>query len=207
MVLLSGSGSVSGSISLSGGSTASTQGMLEMAGAIATMTFTDSTVTDTDLSVGGTSLGAESVLDFRVGSSADRLLLESGKFVVNPGGGLIEITPEPGLATGTYDLIDFNAGQASGLNNLFLYTPTIDGYSAHLQSTATAEELVITPEPAALVLLAAGGIGLVGYGWWRRRTAKRTAKPTAFDQQADDPAILAFTSHSAHQPNMARRAA
>jgi hypothetical protein len=50
------------------------------------------------------------------------------------------------------------------------------------------------PEPSSLVLLAAGTIGLVGYGSWRRRVA-RTAKPAAF-AQADDPPILSFPSHS-----------
>jgi hypothetical protein len=59
------------------------------------------------------------------------------------------------------------------------------------------------PEPSALGLLAAGAIGLVAYGL-RRRAAKRTAKPTAFDQQDDAPAILSMPSRWSEA---ARRAA
>jgi fibronectin-binding autotransporter adhesin len=156
VILLSGSASVSGGITLSGGSTSSTQGMLAMSGAIATLTLTDASATNTDLTIGGTSPGAAGVLDFRVGSSADRILLEAAKLVVNPGGGLIEITPEPGLAAGTYDLIDFGAGQASGLGGLTLATTAEAGYAFSLQNTPTSEQLVVAaavPEPSSLALL------------------------------------------------------
>ena len=60
------------------------------------------------------------------------------------------------------------------------------------------------PEPSTLALLAAGAIGLLGYGW-RRRRATKSAKPSAFDQQ-DAPAILSFTSHTS-AASAARRAA
>jgi hypothetical protein len=59
------------------------------------------------------------------------------------------------------------------------------------------------PEASTLSLLAAGAISLVGYGLCRRR-ATRTAKPSAFDQDA--PAILSFPSH-ASTASAARRAA
>ena len=60
-----------------------------------------------------------------------------------------------------------------------------------------------TPEPSTIALLAAGALGLVGYGW-RRRLA-RTPKPSAFDQP-DAPHILSFPSHSS-PAHAARRAA
>ncbi len=155
-VLLSGSGSISGSVTVSGGSSTSTQGMLDFSGAMGTMEFTDSLAGDTDLTVGGGTVGNPAMLDFRLGSTADHLLLDAGKFVVNPGGGLIAITPEPGLAAGTYDLIDFQSGQASGLGGLSLASNTLPGYTLSLRSTPTSEQLVVTavPEPSAVVLLA-----------------------------------------------------
>jgi len=67
-------------------------------------------------------------------------------------------------------------------------------------------DFAVVPEPSALVLLAVGAIGFLGGICWRRRMAK----PTAFDESEssdDTPAILAFPSHAAHQPNVARRAA
>ena len=49
-------------------------------------------------------------------------------------------------------------------------TTSLPGYSLSLQSTATAEQLVVSavPEPSTLALLAAGAIGLIGYAWRRR---------------------------------------
>ena len=195
---LGGTGSIAGQVTLAGGSTPTTQGTLDLVdGAVGTLTFSDSNSADTVLTIGGLAVGNPSVLNFEVSSAADLLVLSSGKLAVNPGGGLIEITPLDGFGPGTYDLIDFPEGQASGLDNLLLNTPTIDGYLAYLQPTATAEELVVTPEPSTLALLAAGALGLLGYGWRRRRAARRTAKPAAFNQaepQDEGPAILSMPS-------------
>jgi hypothetical protein len=146
-------------------------------GAVGSLIFSDTNSADTVLTIGGASVANPSVLNFEVGSAADLLVLTSGKLAVNPGGGLINVTPVNGFGPGTYDLIEFPAGQASGLNNLLLTTPTIGGYPAYLQPTATTEELVVTPEPSALALLAAGGICLVGYGLRRK---KRSLSPERF---------------------------
>ncbi len=93
--------------------------------------------------------------------------------MVNPGGGLINITPLDGFGPGTYDLIDFLTGQASGLNSLRLNTPTIDGYPAYLQPTATAEELVVVPEPGTLALLMVAVCGAAVYQGVRSRRKKQ----------------------------------
>ncbi len=66
-------------------------------------------------------------------------------------------------------------------------------------------QFAVTPEPSSLVLLAAGAFGLLGYGWRRRRAARRTVRPAAFDQQ-DAPPILSFPSQSS-PASAARRVA
>ena len=68
---------------------------------------------------------------------------------------------------------------------------TSTGKAKSGDGTVFALSLNPTPEPSTLVLLAAGTLGLAGYGW--RRRAARSAKPTAFDQP-DAPAILPFPS-------------
>jgi hypothetical protein len=105
---------------------------------------------------------------------------------------------------GSYDLIDFSSSSGSlGANT----TGTIDGYAARLAVQGDDLVLTVTPEPSTFALLAAGAIGLVGYGCWRRKVARRTAKPAALDQQDDDPPILSFPSHRSHQASAARKAA
>ena len=65
--------------------------------------------------------------------------------------------------------------------------------------------LGVVPEPSTLVLLAAGAIGLLGYGWRRRRLANRAARP----EQADAPTTLSFSSFTsgAEACRILRRAA
>ena len=114
---------------------------------------------------------------FEVGvSGADRVLLDAGKLVVNPGGAIITITPLAGFGTGTYDLVSFDSGQASGLEHLSLFSTTLNGFSLSLQPTPTAVVLVVTPvpEPAGIGLVALGAFGLNRLyhrrrrcrGWW-----------------------------------------
>ena len=83
--------------------------------------------------------------------------------------------------------------QANGINN----SGQIVGFG--IDPTGQTDAFLLTPTgtpgPSTLALLAAGAIGLIGYGLRRRRAVRRTAKPAAFDQQ-DAPPILSFPSHS-----------
>ena len=169
--LLGGTGSIGGSVTVAGGSGPSTWGTISLVdGAAGTLTLSDAISTDTVLTLGGGGGGSLSMLDLEVGATADRILIAAGKVVVNPGGGTINITPLAGFGPGTYDLMDFASNQASGLGYLSLATTSVDGYPLSLQSTPTAEQLVVAvPEPSTLALLAASAAGLLTYGWRRRR--------------------------------------
>ena len=93
-------------------------------------------------------------MKFEVGATADRLLLTAGRIVVKPGGAIVSIATIDGFGPGTYDLIDFAAGQGSGFENLVLSATTINGDDVYLQTTPTAEQLVVVPEPSTFVLAA-----------------------------------------------------
>jgi autotransporter-associated beta strand protein len=174
---LGGTGSIGGSVTVAGGSGPSTWGTISLAdGEAATLTLSDAISTDTVLTLGGGGAGSLSALNFEVSATADRILITAGKLVVNPGGGTINITPLAGFAPGTYDLMDFPNGQASGLGNLTLGTPTLPGYTLSLRSTPTAEQLVVSsvPEPSTLALLAAAVA--CGLAVRRRRRPTNTAR-------------------------------
>ncbi len=82
------------------------------------------------------------------------------------------------------DLYDFTAGIDGGYpaGGLTLSDGTLFGMTSsggpNGDGTVFALSLNATPEPSTLALCAAGAIGLIGYGWRRRRLA-RTAKPTS----------------------------
>jgi autotransporter-associated beta strand protein len=170
---LGGSGSIGGVTTVAGGSTSNTQGAIDLTdGMIDTLTFSDIYAADTVLTLGGSTAGNPSALNFDLGPSADNIQITAGKLAVNPGGGVINITALSGIHTGVYDLIDFPIGHASGLTWLSLGTTTLPGgYQLSLQTTPTAEQLVVSsvPEPSTFALLVVGAVGLAACGWRRRR--------------------------------------
>lgn len=85
--------------------------------------------------------------DHKCGLSADHILLTAAKLLGNPGGATINITPLDDFHAGVYDLITFNAGQATGLDRLSLGTAALPGYKLSLQSTPMAERLVVSAVP------------------------------------------------------------
>jgi hypothetical protein len=115
-------------------------------------------------------------------------------------------TTEAGFKPGVYTLIAANSVSGTlGTNT----SGTIDGYSATLAVQGNDLVVNVAPEPSTLALLAAGALGLLGYGW-RRRRAARTAKLAAHDQaepQDDGPVVLPFPARPFDWIESQRRAA
>jgi len=169
---LGGTGSIGGSVTVAGGSGPGTWGTINLVdGAARTLTLSDAISTDTVLTIGGSAPGSMSLLNFEVGATADRIVIAAGKLLVNPGGGIINITPLAGFGPGIYDLMDFPSGQASGLDNLSLTSTSIPGYVLSLQSAGNAERLVVSsvPEPSTLMMLCVAA-GALSSRVRRRRT-------------------------------------
>jgi autotransporter-associated beta strand protein len=179
---LGGRGSIAGTVVVAGGSSAATRGTLDLTdGAPGTLWLTNANASATVLTLGGAA-GNPSLMTLEAGAAgADRLLLDAGKLVVNPGGAIITVTPLPGFGAGTYDLINFDSGQATGLDQLSLSSTSLQGFSLSLQSTPTAVQLVVTPvpEPMGIGLIALGVFGLNRLNHRRRsRLASRWAQDT-----------------------------
>ena len=132
------------------------------------------------LTLGG-SAGNPSLMSLEVGATgADRVLLGAGKLVVNPGGAIISITALPGFGVGTYDLINFDSGQATGLDRLSLSSTSLAEYTLSLQSTPTAVQLVVVPVPEP------GGIGLVALGVFGLNRLNRRRRSWLASRRAQD---------------------
>ncbi|MFO0849681.1 MAG: GH25 family lysozyme [Gemmataceae bacterium] len=165
---LGGTGAIGGTVAVAGGATAAARGALDLTdGAAGTLRLTNPNAADTVLTLGNAA-GNPALLTFEVGrAGADRVQLDAGKLLVQPGGAVISLTALDGFGVGRYDLITFVAGQATGLEYLSLSSTMLDGFTISLETTPTAVQIVVAPEPAGVGLLAAGG--LVGLRAVRRR--------------------------------------
>ncbi len=134
----------------------------------------------------------------------------------------VMVLSDPGCVFST-DAVSFSglpAGETTNEFNLFLDTSQIGQFSGVYQFNLSDEQDLsghagqqtltldvtanVVPEASTLALLAAGALGLLGYGLRRRRIA-RTTKPSALDQP-HAPTILFFSSHSS-TASAVRRAA
>jgi autotransporter-associated beta strand protein len=156
---IGGTGSIAGSITVNGGSSSTGGGAINLVdGAPGVLTLSDPLASDKVLTLGGAA-GSAAVVDMEVGTVSDEVLISAGELAVNAGGAKIYITALPGFGAGTYNLFSFPAGQATGLANLTLGQTSVNGDPLVLQATSTAEELIVVPEPGALLTaVAVGGL-------------------------------------------------
>ncbi len=151
--------SAGGGVVVAGGSSPSTQGALNLVdGTIGILTL-QGAVGSTSLTVGD-SVSGNSNLNFEIGTTGtDRVVIGTGtNFLVNSGGAVINISALGAFSPGTYNLISFGAGNASGLANLTLGTTPAGLFTFSLSTTATAEQLVVTGAPVPTVAYWKGGL-------------------------------------------------
>jgi hypothetical protein len=107
------------------------------------------------------------------GSGYDQLDI-SGTATLN---GMLEVDLSNGFSPSAGESFKIFNGFTTGSfprENLPALATGLSWDTSNLDSTGT---ISVVPEPSTLVLLAAGALVLVGYGW-RRRAASRTAKPS-----------------------------
>jgi hypothetical protein len=134
------------------------------------------------------------------GSGYDQLDI-SGLATLN---GTLELSYIDGFTPSAGESFQIFDGATTGSFSEISLPALSDGLSWDTSSLYTDGTISVTPEPSSVALLAAGAIGLLGYGCRRRRAARRTAQP---ERQDEAPTILAFPLHSFHAANTARRAA
>ncbi|MFT3787329.1 MAG: autotransporter-associated beta strand repeat-containing protein [Tepidisphaeraceae bacterium] len=110
---------------------------------------------------GGT-IGGASQLTFDIGSfGTDKLAIGTGgTLAVSGSPSTINLVDLSGAVAGTYDLITFDSGAATGLSNLTLGN-SIFGFSTTLSTTPTALRLVVVSLPSAPVAYWSGDLSTV----------------------------------------------
>ena len=114
------------------------------------------------------------------GSGYDQLDI-SGTATLN---GTLDLSYLDGFTPSTGEVFNLFNGQTTGSFSQVILPSMGNGLSWNTSNLDTNGTITVTPEPSSFALLAAAGaVGLVGYGLRKRRVARRTAKPEAFDQQ------------------------
>lgn len=103
-----------------------------------------------------------------IGSGINDLISVTGNLTLD---GTLLVDGLPGFTTGTYRL--FNYTGALNDSGLSLDAPFLAAYPGSAIDTATAGQvnLVVVPEPAALMSLLGGVGGLLGFRRFRRQAA------------------------------------
>jgi len=142
-----------GTVVVAGGTTAATQGTLSLLdNSINTLTIKGNsfaTAAAQILTLGGTTAGTTSILNFETGNSTtDQITLNGGnstKVLVQLGGAVVNLSSLAGttLTPGTYNLLNYGTGSTfTGGFSLGNYTAPA-GEFFYLNNTATAEQLVV----------------------------------------------------------------
>jgi fibronectin-binding autotransporter adhesin len=160
-----------GSMTISGGDgTTLGQGTLSLVdGAINTLTFTNRTAAGTSLTVGSAS--NPGVLNVELGTAAgsiDQIVLGANDgFVLNAGGGVVNIIPTGAIVNGTYTLISY--GSLAGGGVLVFsngqQTETLGGATLTLAGGPTAQTLTISNSATGPVPTAAWFQGNFSSNW------------------------------------------
>ena len=177
-----------GTVTVAGGTTAAAQGTISLLdNAIGTLTIKGNAATGATnfLTLGSTTAGNYSILNFDVGSnSTDKInilpstISGSGKMLLQLGGAVINLNQLSGspLATGTYPLINYATGSTfTGGFTLAPYAAQ-PGIVYYLNNTATSEQLVVAAGAGANNVFWSGSQS----GLWNANPAGTTNFVNAF---------------------------
>jgi fibronectin-binding autotransporter adhesin len=173
--VLSGTGTIGGSVAVAGGASTVNQGMINLAdGVIGTLSLTGA---GTTLTLG--SGGGNSVIDLDLGgTSTDRIAMGVGSLALN-GSVVFNFTQLDGtsISAGTYNLLSFGS-LALGPASTFSFSPILglpSTLKASLNTTYDSEQLIIAPSVPASAYWQAGTGVWSAVGNWSADSAGTTA--------------------------------